>query len=206
MAAKQMHYTKEGYQALVDELEYLKTTRRAEVKEALAVARSYGDLSENSEYDEARNEQAKVESRISELESLIIHAIVVDESEIDHSKVSVGSIVKVRSADGKETEYTLVGTNEVDFWTGKISDQSPVGAALIGAREGDTVKVTVGSVIHPMTEEHLIEWVYLMTDKGGQRKCLSAGDAPTVEFKLVGEKPIAVYAYCNLHGLWVKEI
>ena len=72
--------------------------------------------------------------------------------------------------------------------------------------EGDTVKVTVGSVIHPMTEEHLIEWVYLMTDKGGQRKCLSAGDAPTVEFKLAGEKPIAVYAYCNLHGLWVKEI
>lgn len=142
MAAKQMHYTKEGYQALVDELEYLKTTRRAEVKEALAVARSYGDLSENSEYDEARNEQAKVESRITELESLIIHAIVVDESEIDHSKVSVGSIVKVKKADGSETEYTIVGTNEVDFWTGKISDQSPIGAAIIGAREGDTVTVT----------------------------------------------------------------
>ncbi len=141
MAAKQMHYTKEGYQALVDELEYLKTTRRAEVKEALAVARSYGDLSENSEYDEARNEQAKVESRITELESLIIHAIVVDESEIDHSKVSVGSIVTVKKADGKEIEYTIVGTNEVDFWTGKISDQSPVGAAIIGAREGETVTV-----------------------------------------------------------------
>jgi superoxide reductase len=72
--------------------------------------------------------------------------------------------------------------------------------------EGDTVKVTVGSVIHPMTEEHFIEWVYLMTDKGGQRKCLAAGDAPSVEFKLVDEKPLAVYAYCNLHGLWVKEI
>ena len=141
MAAKQMHYTKEGYQALVDELEYLKTTRRAEVKEALALARSYGDLSENSEYDEARNEQAKVESRITELESLIIHAIVVDESEIDHSKVSVGSIVKVKKAGGKEMEYTIVGTNEVDFWTGKISDQSPVGAAIVGAREGETVTV-----------------------------------------------------------------
>lgn len=150
MAAKQMHYTKEGYQALVDELEYLKTTRRAEVKEALAVARSYGDLSENSEYDEARNEQAKVESRISELESLIIHAIVVDESEIDHSKVSVGSIVKVKNTDGKETEYTIVGTNEVDFWTGKISDQSPVGAALIGAREGDTVKVASPNGEYPL--------------------------------------------------------
>ncbi len=138
--AKQMHYTKESYQALVDELDYLKTTRRAEVKEALAVARSYGDLSENSEYDEARNEQAKVESRITELESLIQHAIVVDESEIDHSKVSVGSVVKVEK-DGKEIEYTIVGSNEVDFWTGKISDQSPVGAALVGAREGDVVTV-----------------------------------------------------------------
>ena len=134
--AKQMHYTKEGYQALVDELDYLKTTRRAEVKEALAVARSYGDLSENSEYDEARNEQAKVESRITELEGLILHAIVVDESEVDHSKVSVGSIVKVEK-HGKEVEYTIVGSNEVDFW----SDQSPIGAALIGAREGDTVTV-----------------------------------------------------------------
>ncbi|MBQ6614068.1 MAG: transcription elongation factor GreA [Clostridia bacterium] len=140
--AKQMHYTKEGYQALVEELEYLKTTRRAEVKEALATARSYGDLSENSEYDEARNEQAKVESRITELESLIIHAIVVDESEIDHSKVSVGSVVKVKNMKlKKETEYTIVGSNEVDFWTGKISDQSPIGAALIGARDGDTVTV-----------------------------------------------------------------
>lgn len=140
--AKQMHYTKEGYQALVDELEYLKTTRRAEVKEALAIARSYGDLSENSEYDEARNEQAKVESRITELESLIIHAIVVDESEIDHSKVSVGSIVVVKAAGSKEEkEYTIVGTNEVDFWSGKISDQSPIGAALVGARVGDTVTV-----------------------------------------------------------------
>lgn len=140
--AKQMHYTKEGYQALVDELEYLKTTRRAEVKEALAVARSYGDLSENSEYDEARNEQAKVESRITELESLILHAIVVDESEIDHSRVSVGSLVKVQGVkDKKVTEYTIVGSNEVDFWSGKISDQSPIGAALVGARKGDTVMV-----------------------------------------------------------------
>ena len=142
MAAKQMHYTKEGYQALVEELEYLKTTRRAEVKEALATARSYGDLSENSEYDEARNEQAKVESRITELESLIIHAIVVDESEIDHSKVSIGSVVKVKNMKvKKEMEYTIVSSNEVDFWSGKISDQSPLGAALVGAREGDTVTV-----------------------------------------------------------------
>ncbi|MBR5538317.1 MAG: transcription elongation factor GreA [Clostridia bacterium] len=144
MAAKQMHYTKEGYQALVEELEYLKTIRRAEVKEALATARSYGDLSENSEYDEARNEQAKVESRITELEGLIIHAVVVDESEIDYSKVSVGSVVKVKNMKlKKEVTYTIVSSNEVDFWTQKISDQSPIGSALIGSREGDTV--TVGS-------------------------------------------------------------
>ena len=138
--AKQMHYTKEGYQALVDELDYLKTTRRAEVKEALAVARSYGDLSENSEYDEARNEQAKVESRITELDGLILHAIVVYESEVDHSKVSVGSIVKVEK-HGKEVEYTIVGSNEVDFWSGKISDQSPIGLGIMGKKEGDTVTV-----------------------------------------------------------------
>ncbi len=72
--------------------------------------------------------------------------------------------------------------------------------------EGDTVKVNVGSVDHPMTEEHLIEWVYLQTCRGGQRKCLKAGDAPTVTFALCDEKPIAVYAYCNLHGLWKADL
>ncbi|MBR5779391.1 MAG: desulfoferrodoxin [Clostridia bacterium] len=72
--------------------------------------------------------------------------------------------------------------------------------------EGDTVKVNVGSVDHPMTEEHLIEWVYLQTCRGGQRKCLKAGDAPTVTFALCDEKPVAVYAYCNLHGLWKVEL
>lgn len=72
--------------------------------------------------------------------------------------------------------------------------------------EGDTVKVNVGSVDHPMTEEHLIEWVYLQTCRGGQRKCLKAGDAPTVTFALCDEKPLAVYAYCNLHGLWKVDL
>ena len=72
--------------------------------------------------------------------------------------------------------------------------------------EGNTVKVNVGSVDHPMTEEHLIEWVYLQTCRGGQRKCLKAGDAPMVTFSLCDEKPVAVYAYCNLHGLWKVEL
>ena len=101
--AKQMHYTKEGYQALVDELDYLKTTRRAEVKEALAVARSYGDLSENSEYDEARNEQAKVESRITELEGLILHAIVVDESEVTIPRSASARSSRLRSTARKSS-------------------------------------------------------------------------------------------------------
>ena len=72
--------------------------------------------------------------------------------------------------------------------------------------DGNTVRVEVGSAAHPMTEEHLISWVYLQTDRGGQRKCLSAGDAPVVSFSLIDEKPVAVYAYCNLHGLWKTEI
>ena len=72
--------------------------------------------------------------------------------------------------------------------------------------EGNTVKVTIGSVLHPMAEEHSILWVYLETDKGGQRKCLEVGAAPTVSFALTDEKPVAVYAYCNLHGLWKTEI
>ena len=72
--------------------------------------------------------------------------------------------------------------------------------------EGDTVSVTVGSVLHPMTEEHSILWVYLETDRGGQRKCLSVGSAPSVSFRLADEKPIAVYAYCNLHGLWRCDV
>ena len=142
MAAKQMHYTKEGYQALVDELEYLKTTRRAEVKEALATARSYGDLSENSEYDEARNEQAKVESRITELEELILNAVIVDESKIDTSIVNMGSTVKVYDIEFDETEeYSIVGSNEVDAFANKISDMSPMGKALIGKKAGDEVTV-----------------------------------------------------------------
>ena len=138
--AQEIKMSAAGLKAMQEELEYLKTVRRKELAEEIKEARSHGDLSENSEYDEARNEQAKVESRITELEGLILHAIVVDESEVDHSKVSVGSVVKVEK-HGKEVEYTIVGSNEVDFWSGKISDQSPIGAALIGAREGDTVTV-----------------------------------------------------------------
>ena len=140
--AKQMLYTKEGFQALVDELEYLKGTKRQQVKEDIATARSFGDLSENSEYDEARNEQAKVEARITELEALILNALVVDESKIDTSIVNMGSVVKVYDEELDETEeYNIVGSNEVDAMANKISDMSPIGKALIGKKAGDTVVV-----------------------------------------------------------------
>lgn len=142
--AKQMLYTKEGYQALIDELKYLKGTKREEVKEAIATARSFGDLSENSEYDEARNEQAKVEARIKELEELIENALLVDETKIDTSIISIGSSVKVLDEkSGKEVEYSIVGSNEVDPINKKISDQSPVGRALMGKVAGDVVAVEV---------------------------------------------------------------
>ena len=136
--AKEQLYTPEGYQKLVDEREYLIKTRREEVKNDIAVARSFGDLSENSEYDEARNEQAKVEARIKELEELIENAVIIDESKIDTSIVSVGSSVKILLG-GIEVEYNIVGSNEADPFANKISDLSPIGKALIGAHEGQEV-------------------------------------------------------------------
>lgn len=139
--AKQL-YTPEGYKALVDELNYLKNTKRQEIKEDIATARSFGDLSENAEYDEARNEQAKVEARILELEDMIANAQVVDESEIDHDAVHLGSTVMIRNvATGAEVTYDIVGSNEVNPLEGKISDQSPIGKALNGRRKGDVVTV-----------------------------------------------------------------
>ena len=136
------YYTEEGYRKLVEELEFLKGEKMKEVKEALAAARDLGDLSENSEYDEARNEQTKVVTRIQELEELILHAEVIKEGELDTNTVHLGSTVKLFDFDmDEEVEYSLVGTNEVDALNGKISDQSPIGSALIGARKGETVAV-----------------------------------------------------------------
>ena len=147
---KQMLYTQEGYQALVDELEYLKGTKRQQVKEDIATARAFGDLSENAEYDEARNEQAKVEARITELEELILGAVIVDESKIDTSIVNMGSIVKVYDAEFDETvEYSIVGSNEADPFQNRISDMSPIGRALIGKRAGNeaTVEAPNGNIV-----------------------------------------------------------
>lgn len=142
--AKQMLYTQEGYDLLVKELNYLKGEKREEIKEAIALARSFGDLSENAEYDEARNEQAKTEARISELEQLIENAVIVDETSIDTSVVNIGSTVLVYDLDEKEEiEYNIVGSIEADPFSNKISDQSPIGRAVVGHKAGTTVSVEV---------------------------------------------------------------
>ena len=143
--AKEQLYTQEGYQKLLDEFNYLTKTRREEIKQAIAEARSFGDLSENAEYDAARNEQAKVEARIKELEELIRHAKIIDEESVDTSIVSIGSVVKVKTANGAELEYSIVGSNEADPDTFKISDQSPIGRKLIGARAGAKLNIEVPS-------------------------------------------------------------
>ena len=145
MAAEQK-YTKEGFKKLQDEYEYLTQVRMEEIKVAIAEARSFGDLSENAEYDAAKNEQTKCFTRIKELEELIQHAIVVEESDAD--TVGLGSSVKILR-DGVENEYKIVGSNEADPFENKISDRSAVGAALIGKKKGEVVHATTnkGKVI-----------------------------------------------------------
>ena len=139
MAAEQK-YTREGFEKLKEEYERRTKVERERILNAIAEARSFGDLSENAEYDAARNDQAKNEARIQELEHLIQHAIVVDESAVDSSVVGLGSLVKLLK-DGAEVEYKIVGSNEANPFENKISDMSPVGRALIGSRVGDTVQV-----------------------------------------------------------------
>ena len=143
---KKITYTQQGYQQLVEELQYLRVEKREKIKSDIALARSFGDLSENAEYDEARNEQAKNEARIKDLEELLENAIIMDENTIDTGVVSLGSTVKLRFADSnEEITYSLVGSNEADPLEGKISDQSPIGAALIDMRSGDEKDVETPS-------------------------------------------------------------
>lgn len=145
MAEQKTIYTKEGFQKLIDELDYLKTVRRNEVKEMLKEARAFGDLSENSEYDEARDQQAKCESRIAELEYLIKNGVVMSEDEANKNIVSIGSTVTLKYKDGREVTYYLVGSNEVDPLNKKISDLSPIGMAVIGKTKGDNVTISAPS-------------------------------------------------------------
>ncbi|MBC2582597.1 transcription elongation factor GreA [Clostridium sp. DJ247] len=142
--SKKYIMTYEGVKKLEDELEYLKTIKRKDITEKIKVALSFGDLSENSEYDEAKNEQAFVEGRIVQLENMLKNATIVDESEIPSDVVSVGSIVKVKDYDfDEEVEYTIVGSAEADPINNRISNESPVGQGLMGKKIGDIVEIQV---------------------------------------------------------------
>ncbi|MBQ7037486.1 MAG: transcription elongation factor GreA [Clostridia bacterium] len=140
--AKETVVTKEGLLKLEQELEELKTIKRKEVAEKIKVARGFGDLSENSEYDEAKNEQAIVEGRIAELEAQLKNVRVLDESELGTENVHIGSVVTVRFK-GKKTDvtYEIVGSTEANPLGGRISDESPIGKGLLGHAVGDTIEV-----------------------------------------------------------------
>lgn len=141
MEEQVVRVTKAGKQKLEDELRDLKENRRKEVVEQIKTARGFGDLSENSEYDEAKNEQGKVEARIAELEAMLKNVVIVEDGDTK-GRIHVGTTVKVYNL-GRDLEgtYHLVGANEVDYLQNKISDQSPIGRALLGAGEGDEVEV-----------------------------------------------------------------
>ena len=137
--ATEQTYTSEGFKKLQEEYEYLTKVRMEEIKVAIAEARSFGDLSENAEYDEAKNEQTKCYTRIKELEHLIENAIIVEEN--NNGIIGLGISVKILR-DGVECEYKIVGSNEADPFENKISDRSPIGAALIGKKKGDVIYET----------------------------------------------------------------
>ena len=134
---KEVIMTGEGFKKLQEELEYLKTEGRDQAAEKIRVARGFGDLSENSEYDEAKNDQAMLEARIAELEAQLKHARVLDESELTGEHVHVGSKVVIKDKKGKKYTYTISGATEADPFNGKISDESPVGKAVMGLKVGE---------------------------------------------------------------------
>ena len=142
MGEKEFLLTQEGYDNLEKELERLKTVERYAIAERIKVALGFGDLSENSEYDEAKNAQAANEIKIAELEEKIKYARIIDESEIDTEVVQVGNIVKVYDMEyDEDVEYTIVGSTEVDLSQNKISNESPIGKALLGKKKGEKVQV-----------------------------------------------------------------
>ncbi len=139
---KEVILTQEGFDNLEKELEYLKTEKRAEISERIKIALGFGDLSENSEYDEAKNAQAENENLINELENKIRYAKIIDESEIDTKTVQVGNTVKLLDIEfDEEIAYTIVGSTEVDLAQNRISNESPIGKALLGAKKDQVVDV-----------------------------------------------------------------
>ncbi len=142
MDEKEVILTQDGFDKLEKELEYLRTEKRTEIAGRIKVALGFGDLSENSEYDEAKNAQAENESKIAELENKIRHAKIIDEAEIDTKTVQIGNTVKLYDVEfDEEVEYTIVGSTEVNLAENKISNESPIGKALLGAKKGTTVDV-----------------------------------------------------------------
>lgn len=142
MEEKEVILTQEGYNKLEEQLNELKTTKRTEIAERIKVARGFGDLSENAEYDEAKGAQAENEQLIAELELKLRNAKIINEKEVDLETVQIGNIVKVRDLEFKEDiTYTIVGSTEVNLAENKISNESPLGRALLGAKKGDTVEV-----------------------------------------------------------------
>jgi len=136
--------TREGLKKLEEQLDYYVAVRRNEIAEQIAIARGFGDLSENAEYDEAKNEQGKLEEEILRLDNMIRTAIVINDDDITTEQVSVGTIVKVKDLEtGDVEEYAIVGAQEADPYENKISNESPVGAALLGHKAGDKVEVEV---------------------------------------------------------------
>ncbi len=142
MGEKEILLTQEGYDNLEKELEELKTVKRYEISERIKVALGFGDLSENSEYDEAKNAQAANENKIAELEAKLRYAKIIDESEIDTKTVQVGNKVKLLDMEfNEEVTYTIVGFTEVDLEQNKISNESPIGKALLGAKKNQIIEV-----------------------------------------------------------------
>lgn len=140
--ANELVMTKEGYEELVNELNILKTTRRADIAEKIKIARGFGDLSENSEYDEAKNEQGKLHSRLAELEEILSNYVVIEGDDGDGEDVRLGSTVTVLDKEFNEEEtYKIVGSQEADPMNGAISEDSPFGRALLGKNAGDDVTV-----------------------------------------------------------------
>ena len=140
--AKSIMVTAEGYKQLEEELDLLKGEKRKEIAEKIKVARSYGDLSENSEYDDAKNEQAILEARIATIEATLKVAVIIDETEMSNETVHVGSQVRLENISaGREVTYRITGSNEANPREFKISDESPVGMGLLGHSVGDTVEI-----------------------------------------------------------------
>ena len=152
---KDVLLTKEGYQNLKAEIEYLSTERRRQVAERIKIAREFGDITENAEYDDAKNEQAMLEARIAKLEERLAAARVIEKKEIAKDVVSVGAKVRLRDVDAKQTvEYHIVGSAEANPAEYKLSNESPVGRAIIGHKKGETVEVTTprGSMKYKILE------------------------------------------------------